>query len=286
MSSIVVINGEISDRVVSAAQLLNDFPRGAYTGARTINRNSIVEFSMHLKRLANSLSNLTGNKFEIDQIKELILPSLRIGMLKFIELNEKVEELKITILLCSDSSHFYVHIAELNIPKSPAIAEIRGTQPRENPSIKDSNWAKKRVIYESLMNPNTNEVILKDLEGNLYEGLASNFFVLFKNGTIATAPIDLVLAGTIQNIVVELCNQKQIPIKYELISLNSVSDWAGAFVTSTTRGLLPLKTIYLYYSDDSKEPDQTYNFEIDPILNQLRQDVFIRFQTDSVQILN
>lgn len=72
---------------------------GAYTGMRTVGRDSIVEFHMHMQRVTNSVShihfkaNQTDEKVkntmasfsDIDQLKAKVLPMLKKGLSTYYE---------------------------------------------------------------------------------------------------------------------------------------------------------------------------------------------------------
>lgn len=49
---------------------------------------------------------------------------------------------------------------------------------RTMPAVKDSQWVRKRADLEKNKDKDTNEVILLDEHGNIYEGMASNLFAV------------------------------------------------------------------------------------------------------------
>jgi branched-subunit amino acid aminotransferase/4-amino-4-deoxychorismate lyase len=87
---------------------------------------------------------------------------------------------------------------------------------------------------EECLDKDSNEALLFDDETmDVYEGLSSNFFAFDReHSTILTAPVGAVLAGTIRNIVVRVCQAENIPIDYTLPNLNNIDDWEGAFLSS------------------------------------------------------
>ena len=89
----------------------------------------------------------------------------------------------------------------------------------------------------------THELILTDVKGNVYEGLSSNFFAI-RDGAIETAPLDAVLPGTIQKLVFDVASQLKIPMRYVFPNIAQVAEWEGAFITSTSRAVLPISSIY------------------------------------------
>lgn len=80
-----------------------------------------------------------------------------------------------------------------------------------------------------------------DADGNLYEGLSSNFFIIRSDRSIQTAPIESVLFGTIMKRVLK--DWKYSEIIFEHPNVNEIDSWRGAFITSTSRLILPIHTI-------------------------------------------
>ena len=87
----------------------------------------------------------------------------------------------------------------------------------------------------------SNEIILSDGEGMLYEGLSSNFFVIRSDGSLQTAPKDSVLVGTVMKKVLNVWKYSEIIFKHPKIE--EVDTWKGAFITSTSRLILPIHCI-------------------------------------------
>jgi branched-subunit amino acid aminotransferase/4-amino-4-deoxychorismate lyase len=110
---------------------------------------------------------------------------------------------------------------------------------------------RERQTLEKQKSPNANEVLLTDHDGNVYEGMASNFFAIInENGspTLVTASLDCVLLGTIMKIVLHVCDERKIPVKWAFPSLKDASDgkWEGCFISSKLYSELPLHKMYLY----------------------------------------
>ena len=95
------------------------------------------------------------------------------------------------------------------------------------------------------MDPNSNEIILSDEDGNLYEGLSSNFFIINPAGFIQTAPPSSILPGTVMNRICkeEWLNKFGMKIVYECPRVEEICGWRGAFITSTSRLILPIHEI-------------------------------------------
>lgn len=152
-----------------------------------------------------------------------------------------------------------LHISPLKTP-SNSTCEINffGT-PRSNPDIKDSQWVRDRSSIEKVMSKGIEEVLLLDSDtGNIYEGLSSNFFAIVDASIcdsgkpeIWTASPELVLKGTIMTMVFDCCKDLNIPICTKLPNIHDAYKglWNAAFITSTSRLILPVSKIHPLKSD-------------------------------------
>lgn len=115
---------------------------------------------------------------------------------------------------------------------------------RNNPNIKSSNWLILRKQYEDkLKELGYEESLLVDDNGFIYEGLSSNFFLINQNDEIETSPDNLVLGGTLRKIVIDICEENNIKIIYQNPSIKSLESCKAAFITSTSRLILPISEV-------------------------------------------
>ena len=112
--------------------------------------------------------------------------------------------------------------------------------PRKNAAAKAVSWVRDREGLEKRKPADANEVVLVDDEGRLLEGLSSNFYALYDDGTLHTAPEGMVLGGTVRKVVLEVCEREGIEVVLEPPSVNDADRFVAAFVSSTSRLLLPL----------------------------------------------
>jgi branched-subunit amino acid aminotransferase/4-amino-4-deoxychorismate lyase len=112
--------------------------------------------------------------------------------------------------------------------------------------VKDSTWVRERQALEKNKGRDINEVLLMDDEEQLYEGMASNFLAV-SNSTVYCASLDHILLGTILKMVVDICKQNDIPFEWQFPRLEDAREgkWDGCFITSTSRLLLPIESIYV-----------------------------------------
>lgn len=114
------------------------------------------------------------------------------------------------------------------------------SKPETNGLSKFSIFRDRKILEDSKL-PESNEIILSDAEGNLHEGLSSNFFVIRSDGSLQTAPIDSILVGTVMKRVLD--HWKCSEIVFEHPKISEIDTWKGAFITSTSRLILPIDKI-------------------------------------------
>ena len=120
---------------------------------------------------------------------------------------------------------------------------------RTNPVVKDSEWVRERSDLEENKPKDVNEIILVDSQGHVYEGMASNFLAVKRiegEPVVICAGLEHILLGTILRLLIDICQKEGIRIQWEFPDLKEAKEgrWEGCFVTSTSRLLLPVETIY------------------------------------------
>lgn len=130
------------------------------------------------------------------------------------------------------------------------------------PHAKVSSWCRnRRPLEDSFKDGDVGEVLLmglgKDISNvggqgfinslEILEGLISNLFVIYKDGTVRTAPASKVLSGYARHLVSEEIHQthglrlddKNAPI------VGDADDWSEIFVTSSVRLIVPVKRVLI-----------------------------------------
>jgi hypothetical protein len=78
----------------------------------------------------------------------------------------------------------------------------------------------------------------------LWEGLTTNLFIVYKNGILRTAPTDRVLDGYVRHHIVENHQSFGIQSVQEAAPLLEDSDqWREVFVTSSVRLVVPVQSV-------------------------------------------
>jgi len=111
---------------------------------------------------------------------------------------------------------------------------------RERPLVKTTGFVRRRSPYP-LARQDAYEHLLSDPAGRILEGTSSNFFVA-RAGRLVTAG-EGVLEGITRGIVLELAAQASIEIDLEAPRADQLAHWQEAFLTSSTRGVVPVVAI-------------------------------------------
>ena len=143
----------------------------------------------------------------------------------------------------------HMHLAPLLPRRAPPIACLIHGAPRENAEAKDSEWVGARQGLEELKElpgPGgalaVEEVLLIESDtGAVLEGTQTNFYAV-KDGAVHTADAG-VLKGTVRALVLEVCEAEGIPVVLEPPNVSDLPRWEGAFLTSTSRLVLPIDAV-------------------------------------------
>jgi len=217
-------------------QFVLTLTEGVYTTLRTIQKNKIFQCSFHLNRLVESFS-LSGDKFQFD-INKIRKPLYKI-------INEyPAEEIRIRIHISLEvPDKIYLILEELSVPGELAYKNGVNVNTnkliRKNPKAKLTSFTHKSAkIKQFCRENNLEESIILSLERNLLEGLTSNFFAVLNNN-IFTADRE-VLSGATRAIILDEAQKATIEIKLDPINYDQIEIIEEAFISSTTRGILPV----------------------------------------------
>ncbi|KAJ1972225.1 hypothetical protein H4R34_005478, partial [Dimargaris verticillata] len=210
------------------------------------------------------------------QLGKVLMPMIHRALVQFFErnMNESVqstpEEAKVTMVLSIDEKRHRpicaVHVQSLSQPQQEYCSIEICPAKRECPLAKDSQWMRDRQTIADQQQPGVNETVLVDPATNeLTEGLSSNFFTIqaqnatlpapTENATginldhikVVAAPAGTVLLGTIMKLVLQVCQEHNIAVEERCPTVSELEtdQWLGAFITSTSRLVLPVDKVYL-----------------------------------------
>jgi len=126
-----------------------------------------------------------------------------------------------------------------------AIVSITRNSPLAiDPAVKSGNYLNNVLaLGEARRRNKAYEAILCGGDGSIAEGSTSNIFMV-KGGEVGTPPPEAgILDGITRAKVLELCRGNAIPLVERRISPDELRGADEAFITSATRGVLPVTTI-------------------------------------------
>ena len=125
-----------------------------------------------------------------------------------------------------------------------AAVGVRRNHPRAlDPAIKSSNLLNNIQAMREAQSRGAEEPVLLNHEGFVAEGASTNVF-LARGGTLRTPPLSAgILAGITREVVLELLPGLGIPSREEPLHLDDLLGADEAFLTSTTREVVPVKQV-------------------------------------------
>ena len=112
---------------------------------------------------------------------------------------------------------------------------------RVQPQVKQASWVVERRAAEG-GGPENFESILVDAQGQLLEGIMSNFFWI-RAGTLHTAPVAGVLPGITRGLVMGLAHQLGLETRDEHAHVQALGSIDEAFFTTSVRSVVPIVRI-------------------------------------------
>lgn len=276
VKAVVASNDGVDACGVNSTEWLATLERGAYTTARTVGGNKVFELSFHLNRIVESLLLMhetedrnTEEHERLERLKFQLVESMKEGVHGFQSVYGDHGELKITVLVTVSNNmpQIRTHVMELGERARHPVKVMVSGHPRDNAEAKDSEWVRERKALENEKPDDYNEVVLVGDDGALFEGLSSNFFALM-NGSLYTAGSGILL-GSVREAVLRVAESMGIPVILEAPLLEDVGKWDAAFVSSTSRLLLPIDQLFVPDAD----PPQLYQFDKTELVETLEDKV-------------
>lgn len=259
MSSFCYVNGEIlatSKGVIGISDLALQRGYGVFDFARTYNRK-LFHFDDHIQRLRLSASELhlklpisdeevTSIAEQLIQDSDLDKPAIRIILTGGYSNSPSLQHPNLII------------IAE-ELAMYPALIYSRGAKlimveyQRELPHVKSINYMN-AIRLEPFRREKDAFDILYHSENGVTECPRSNFFV-FQGDTLVT-PSSHILSGITREIILKLASD-HFPIEVRKIGPDELSTIDEAFVTSTSKCVIPVTTIDAHHVGTGQVGDRT-----------------------------
>jgi branched-chain amino acid aminotransferase len=124
------------------------------------------------------------------------------------------------------------------------VASVRRNSPRAlDPAIKSGNLINNILAVQEAQAAGALEPILLNERDEVAEGASANVF-LVKGGTVLTPPLSAgILPGVTRQLVLEIGRGLGIPMREETLRLDDLRAADEAFITSTLKEAVPVRTI-------------------------------------------
>lgn len=218
-------------------------PGGAYTTFRTFTGGSqALRLGDHLARLEQT-AGLAGKNQRLDWARVRSVLQSGINMARQAESLPGGEfRLRLTLDLEVHPGDLYLMIQPLEM--LPALAYAQGVKvitcnlQRQLPKAKLTRFIARADPLRHALPPGVNEAIMVNSQGYLLEGLSSNFFAIC-SGVLWTAE-EGVLSGVTRSLALQAASGLGLPVHLDALRLANIFDVNEAFITSASRGVLPV----------------------------------------------
>lgn len=224
----------------SVNEIAERFPEGVYTTLRTFQQDHTLYLDHHFDRLEES-SKLVGTEIRIDR-KDL-RHKLRVAI-KYTNFSET--KLRIHISLPKTKKpETYLILEPLTTPSADEIsmgaAIMTRKTHRNNAFAKTSGFLPIADGIRKQLPKEINEVLMIGDDNVCLEGLSSNFYGIDQS-VIWTAD-EGVLHGITREVVLDVIRKEQLQVERTGYPFMKVYQLDEAFITSTSRGVLPITWI-------------------------------------------
>jgi branched-subunit amino acid aminotransferase/4-amino-4-deoxychorismate lyase len=211
-------------------------PSGAYTTLRTYDTDRIIGLSAHLQRLIES-SQMLQRQSPIDSA------AIRSALREVIA-RERQPALRIRLTVPLDEDVIFVSVEPFEVyPPEFYQHGVRCATTRlsrHTPLAKSTDFIAPSRESKAALDPGVHELLMVDAHRQILEGISSNFCAVL-NGVLRTAG-EGVLEGITRRIVLQEA-AVLIPIDYQPITLNDLPRITEAFITSSSREVMPVTQI-------------------------------------------
>lgn len=216
-------------------------PTGSYTTFRTYKFHRALHLDDHLQRLETSAA-LSGKKVQLDF--EALRQGLRLAIAEAASQSGQNLELRLRLTLDLEEviGRVYISAEGLHLPDQQAytrgVKVVTSRAQRSLPAAKLTNFISKARQERQDLPAEVHEAVMVDEAGRIKEGLSSNFFAVWQR-ELWTAG-EGVLLGVTRSLVLESAARLAIPVRLEAIKVEQVTAIQEAFITSSSRGVVPV----------------------------------------------
>lgn len=226
-------NVKLGLELSSLDAITRQLPDGYYSTFRTYAGGTrVLGLTSHLRRLYSPVSR-----------PALDVSALRRQLLALLE-PFRPDEARVRVVM-TQQGQIFVAIEPLKplpfeVYEIGVHAETTGIQ-RHSPRLKSTAFVgasqeeRKHIAQEGIFEA----LLVKN--GRILEGMTSNFFYV-QHTVLRTAQRD-VLLGVTRKTIIHLSRGRGLEVRYQSLKLNQLSEVSEAFITSSSRGVVPVTQI-------------------------------------------
>jgi branched-chain amino acid aminotransferase len=220
---------------------LAELPNGVYSGLRSFSGGRFLALDEHVARAERSARALG---FELGGERQALLRGLQrvVDAAAPCELKLRFDVLPQAFALGGVSARTWLASSPFApVPRRfverGVRVEVAEELVRATPLVKTTDFVLRRRPYP-LESERAYEHLLVDREGHILECSSSNMYAV-AGGTLVTAGSG-VLEGITRGIVLRLARDAGLALELRAPRLDEVGEWDEAFLSSSTRGLVPV----------------------------------------------
>jgi branched-chain amino acid aminotransferase len=216
-----------------------ELPSGLYTTFRTYaDRTKVIGLRAHLDRLYLPAQALvTRVVLNRGPLREMLADLLK-------PLAPHEARVRLILDMSKRPGEIYVLLQELHaLPPEVYRDGVRldtSRASREKPALKQTTFISESSAERKRLGGEIFEILLTH-NGRILEGMTSNFFYV-RNGELGTAGRGI-LSGVTRETVITIARKAGIKIRYRALSLREIPEIDEAFITSSSRGVVPVVQI-------------------------------------------
>jgi len=210
-------------------------PDGAYTTFRTYDGDRILLLGKHIERLRES-ARLQGQAADLPAERVTMGVAGVLDATRFRESRVRLTFAPPVLFAAVWPFEPLLAAAYLN-----GIACITLPLRRDNPQAKDTRFQRTAAeVYERLPAGIHEGLMFDPADGALLEGLSSNFFAIVAGELRSEGA--RVLSGVTRALVLDLAGEL-LPVRLDAVLRSELPRFAEAFITSVSRGVLPVTAL-------------------------------------------
>ena len=198
-------------------------------------------YKEHLKRLTRGIST----RYDLDPDFHR---KLREGFEALVR-QESFPEINVRITVTFTGLEYSYHLCYIPSVYPTEEMVARGARvilfraERFDPEVKIVNDRLRMTVDSELKRSKAYEALLINRDGYITEGSRSNAFFVSEEGSIYTAPDEMVLSGITREKVIAICKESDINLVFRAPKVDDLARFRTVFITGTSPMVLPVYSV-------------------------------------------